>query len=650
MRQQALPPGFWPSLLSAEMVAKGKNALSFPLGAGDWLFWQENLADQGNRCVLRGRPIDQNQPVQQFSADDHALGSRVHEYGGCAYAVAVINGRLVAAYVNKADQALYVCHDLWQARQWQKVFWREHAALGDIQLCPWGVVFVLEQHVPDSATMPENMLIFCDWQGHTTSLHRGEDFYAGLQFADDFSCLAFLSWRRPHMPWDQSALWMIAVDADGEFAAAQSVWAQPGVAVFQPMFDGQNRLYYVADTQGFAQLYRYDDGYCLCDQAWEFSLPLWQLGMRVYAVRQDGVIVACAADQGVWRLGYLYTSLDTQAEWREISLEGAHVAQPVAVGAGFAALIMPPDDDEYIAYFAPESNDEITHAKQTELYQARIIAHAQGGATPECSSPPRKPWVIKPTPHHFAGQYGSVQGYWYLPSGLGDRPPPVIIRCHGGPSGQTDAAYRAKYQYWLSRGFALFDINYSGSTGFGRAYRQRLVQGWGVVDRDDCLDGLRDLLRRGWVDGDHAFISGSSAGGLTALNCLCHSDLFAGGVSVYGVADLIGLARTTHKFEADYLQTLIGPLPAAQQTYIARSPLYHAQNIRAPMLFLHGGKDPVVPLSQMLDMVTAIRAENPQAMIEIEIFPEEGHGFRDPQTVSLALERECAFYRRLLQQ
>ncbi|NQY81514.1 MAG: S9 family peptidase [Alphaproteobacteria bacterium] len=620
--------GFWDSPLSAQQVALGGNKLAFPRSCGHRLFWMECLADQGNRWVVRGCDVRTFQnmtaeneqtarAIQTLTPEGFSVASKVHEYGGIAYGVA--KGCLV--WINKSDQAVYRFDGDEHVRLFQDDTWR----FGEPVVCENGVVLVAE-HAKDDA-LPKNLLIFLDWHGELRVLHQGEDFYAAPILAPDTSWLVWITWNMPSMPWEQSQLWRADWLPEGTITEPRSIIDLENVAVFQPDFIPEGALHIVDDRRGVGMVTSPNHPDAISRQHAEHSLPLWQLGMRTYAGLGDGEYVMANAQDGVWSLG-----LVRGGEYVTLDIDGAHVSDPVMVNSGFAALIAPLDSPMQLRYW-PLGRCES---------QFSVMIHA-------AADPVMPEWAVRPESLNFAGPCGIVQGYFYAPKRIvAEQLPPVIIKSHGGPSGQTDPRFNLKHQFWVSRGFAVFDINYSGSTGFGRAYRERLQRRWGELDVADCIAGLEFLIADGRVAPDKAFISGSSAGGLTTLGCLCASHLFAGGVCAYGVADLENLAAITHKFEACYLNSLVGTLPKDAARYRARSPLYHAAKISAPVLFLQGSKDVVVPPAQTESMVNAIRSRADAPEVEVVYFKGEGHGFRDPQNIVRALEAELEFYQRQL--
>ncbi len=615
------------TILSAEQVISGQNRLAFPRGHGDFLYWMERLADEENRWVVRRRNINTQDDYETLTPAGFTLASKVHEYGGIAYGV----GDEGLVWINKSDQAVYHSFENTHQKLYQHPDWR----FGEPLVCKQGVILIAEKK--SSVGFPKNMLVFINWNSEVKILHSGADFYAAPALSPDKTQLLWMTWDMPAMPWQQSCLWGADFQADGTIQNAQRLFDQPNVAVFQPDFTPEGEITFVQDSSGFGCITLPEQEQearsgstatgkqkTITQENCEYGLPLWQLGMRTYtATGKQQQFIAARAKNGVWEL----VRQDPNQELI-FCLDDAHVSDPVAVGKGFAALVAPQDGAQQIGYW-PDANSEHT-----------IVLHKAA----DCHE---APWAVTPESLWFQGASGTVQGYFYCPKAR-DTLPPVIIKCHGGPSGQTDPALNLKHQFWLSRGLAIFDINYSGSTGFGREYLSRLEGQWGALDSADCIAGLEFLIKTKRVDPRKAFISGSSAGGLTVLNCLCHSDLFAGGVCAYGVADLESLVAITHKFEARYLDGLVGTLPEAKAVYQARSPLYKAGKIRAPMLFLQGKEDCVVPPEQTQTMIRAILDQPDAPEVTALYFDDEGHGFSNPDNLLRALQLEAEFYGEIL--
>ena len=601
--------------VTPEQVISGQNRLAFPRGHGNALYWMERLADEDNRWVVRRRHLEGKTTYETLTPEGYSLASKVHEYGGIAYGVGVQG----LVWINRTDQAVYLSKEDKHEKLYQHPDWR----FGEPVLCPQGVILIAEQKQPQG--FPKNMLVLLNWHGDLSVLHSGADFYAAPTLSPDQTRLLWLTWDMPAQPWQQGSLWHAHFQKEGTLQTPEQLLSADNVALFQPGFTPEGAVTVIEDSSGFGRIALPELSQSLGQEHHEYSLPLWQLGMRSYAPIGKGRFVAARSNGGVWQL-----VIQDEHKTRTLDmLDDAHVSDPVAVGQGFTALIAPRDGAQQLGYWPDVDKD---HVK---------IMH-QAGDLHEAS------WVITPESLWFEGPQGAVQGYFYCPETPEGVLPPVIIKCHGGPSGQTDPALNLKHQFWLGRGFAIFDINYSGSTGFGRHYLERLQGRWGELDSADCIAGLEFLIQTQRIDPKKAFISGSSAGGLTVLNCLCHSDLFAGGVCAYGVADLESLVAITHKFEARYLDGLVGELPKEQETYRARSPLYKAGNIRAPMLFLQGKQDFVVPPEQTRTMIHAIIDEPDAPEVTVQYFDDEGHGFSNPANMLRALELETGFYAEIL--
>jgi len=486
---------------------------------------------------------------------------------------------------------------------------------------------------PRAGGEPENFLASVDLAtGEVTPLARGADFYAFPRIDPVGERLAFLAWNHPAMPWDACELHVAEIRADGSLAAPGKVAGGRGEAIFQPAWSPVGDLYFVSDRGGFSNLHRRDsDGGATCILALEadFATPLWVFGLSTYAWLDANTLVCIFQQSGFWRLGTLDTATGrlnvVESELTELG--------PIFANQGRA-------------YFAGASAGLGTalYSFDGETREPRLVHRpAPSPIPPEAIAHPRA----------FDFQTSdsvTAHGLLYLPHNTVCEPlpgqrPPLLAICHGGPTASTSSALNLGIQFWTSRGFAVLDVNYRGSTGYGRAYRKMLDGQWGVADVEDCVAGARALAEQGLVDGGRMAIRGSSAGGFTVLCALAFHDAFAAGASYYGVCDLEALAADTHKFESRYLESLVGPYPDRLDIYRARSPIHAADRMSCPVIFFHGAQDRVVPPAQAEAMAAALRRRGMAA--PLLLFPDEQHGFRRQETICQALTAELSFYREI---
>jgi dipeptidyl aminopeptidase/acylaminoacyl peptidase len=619
------PCGAWPSPLSAEAVAEGSVRLGGLAIDGENLYWVESRpVEQGRLALLRKRG---GGDVEEVVRAPFSVRTRVHEYGGGAFSVA--GG--VVIFANDADQRLYRI-DTTRAAPWQAEALTAPQAIryADLQIDKrlGRVICVAERERPDGE--PENFIASISLaSGLASVLACGADFYAFPRLDAAGERLAFLSWNHPAMPWDACELHVADIAADGSLAPATKVAGSKHESIFQPAWSPKGILHFASDRSGFSNLYRVNsDGKvaCLCAAEAEFATPSWVFGLSTYAWLDDSTIACVFQKSGFWHLATLNGDtgrLDTIAtDLTELGWILAQGGRALFVGGSAAqapALYSVSVQSREVGLFHRPSPDLVA---ADAVAQPKAISFAtSGGAT--------------------------AHGLLYLPrnpdcEANADERPPLLVICHGGPTGSTSTALSLNLQFWTSRGFAVLDVNYRGSTGYGRAYRKALDGQWGIVDVDDCIAGARTLAAQGLVDGKRMAIRGSSAGGFTVLCALTFHDVFAAGASYYGVSDLEALAQDTHKFESRYLESLVGPYPLRRDLYLARSPIHSAERLSCPVIFFQGLQDRVVPPAQAKNMVQALRSRG--LVAPLVTFPEEQHGFRRKETIVRALTDELAFY------
>ncbi|GBQ44080.1 S9 family peptidase [Komagataeibacter sucrofermentans] len=630
------PYGTWTSPVSAALVAGQTVSLSDVRVDGRDIYWIEGRpAEGGRRVLVRARAGT----VGDVTPAPFDVGTRVHEYGGGAYSVC--QGRI--ALSNRRDGSVW----LMEGGQSRCLAAGAGLRFADLTFSADGrfLFCVREDHgvaegEPAAAIVVFDCMAVVDDPAFNggTPLVMGPDFLSSPRPSPDGRYLAWIEWDHPAMPWDATRLRVATLLQEGSdpprLAAPWTLAGEDGQAesVIEPSWDVAGRLLALSDRSGWWNLYRFDTTssapVAVAPMQAEIGQPHWIFGLRSYALLADGTILAMIISGGEARMACLRDGVATP-----VAL-GHPAGCPVPVeGGGFAWLDVPPDNAAAVVTGSMGLPPQVLRrATDLPLGPADIAL-------------PRA--ITFPLP---AGD-GTGQAFFYAPTssrhaGPADETPPLVVMAHGGPTGRASAAFSFKVQWWTSRGFAVVDVNYGGSTGFGRAYRQRLEGQWGVVDVDDCIAACHYLAGQGLVDPARIVIRGSSAGGLTVLLALARSDLFAAGTSLYGVTDLRALATDTHKFESRYLDTLVGPYPADEATYLARSPITQVAHIKAPVLFLQGLDDKVVPPSQARSMVAALRGQGvPCALYE---FAGEGHGFRQEATIRQAWELELAFYQQVL--
>ena len=630
------PYGSWPSLITTELLTAGTVRLGEVQVDGDDVYWIEGRSSESGRAVLVRRTPDG--VCLDLTPAPYNVRSRVHEYGGAAYAVR--DG--VVVFANFDDRRLYrldtAAPDGIPAALTPEGGFRYAAP--ELDLRRRRLVAIREDHT-DPAAEPVNTLVSLDLDGANDDGGRviveGSDFVSSPTLDADGRRLAWVTWDHPAMPWDRTTLWVADVTDGGSLSHARAV-TDGADAAKQPRWAPDGRLFYISEQGGWANITHLDVDAAdavpasLPTLELEFGRPGGLLGSSDYALASDGTVVCSWWDRGVGHLGTLDPAT---GKLSQIMMTAVAFDALQSVDGSVVVVTQEPLEPAAVTRvtFAPDGTATTMPLKRaTDLQVDRACLSLAEELT----------W------QNSAGL--TVHGFCYPPTNaeVAADPaelPPLLVLSHGGPSALASPALSLDVQYWTSRGFAVLDVNYGGSTGFGRAYRERLRGGWGVVDVDDCATGALALAELGRVDGDRLAIRGGSAGGYTTLCALTFTDVFAAGASLFGIGDLEALVRDTHKFESRYVDGLIGPYPEARELYRERSPIHHVDRLSSPMILLQGTDDVVVPPNQAQSMADALRAKGlPVALL---MFEGEGHGFRQQANISRALEAELYFYGRI---
>jgi dipeptidyl aminopeptidase/acylaminoacyl peptidase/uncharacterized protein (DUF2132 family) len=621
--------GTWKSPFSAELIAAQTLRLGQLAVMGDDILWTEGRPhEQGRNVLVWCSPEDGGKTVD-LTPQPLNVRSRVHEYGGGAFTI----GPKAAFFINDADSQIWRIRGNEAPAQLTHEGGKRFADMA-IDALNKRLICVCEDH-SDPSGEPRNSLVGVKFaNGQVQKLVTGHDFVSSPTLSPTGRQLAWLSWNHPHMPWDGTTLWRCEVRGDGSLSEPVHVAGGDAESIFQPSWSPNGDLYFVSDRSGWWNLYRArrDEVQALHPMEAEFGVPQWAFGLSTYGFDGRGRVVCSYAQSGQAHLAVL----DTRVQPMTFEPLGEPFSQisELKIGADFAVFIagQPDSPDAVVRLDLQTGEQQVLRKSSTARIDARCVSRAEH--------------ISYPTEN---GQV--AHAYFYAPThvghcGLPDELPPLVVMTHGGPTGCTTAAFKWAAQYWTSRGFAVVDVNYGGSTGHGRAYRERLNGQWGVVDVDDAVNAARFLVARGDVDAQRLVIRGSSAGGYTTLCALTFREFFKAGASHYGIGDLEALARDTHKFESRYLDKLVGPYPSEQALYQARSPIHHTARLSSPMILLQGAQDKVVPPAQAQAMFEAVKAKGlPVAYL---LFEGEQHGFRRPTNVRRALEAELYFYGQVL--
>ena len=626
MGKRCEPFGSWKSPIRAVDVfssALGLSGISF--GSGGELYWIEMRPAEKGRSVLVER--DAEGRVRDVTPEAYSVRTRVHEYGGGAY-LATPKG---IAFSNLSDQRVY-----WQHGD------RVQPLTPELPLRFANYVFdaardaliaVREDH--RGGGEPDNCLVALTLGSVGTQegrvLARGRDFYSSPRLSPDGSRLAWLCWDHPDMPWDAAELWTAQIGPPGELTDAHRVAGGREESVAQPSWSPDGDLYFVSDRSGWWNIHRLTDGGIeeVTSIEAEFAEPAWVFGAASYAFLPSGDLLASFTRDGRWALAQVDVG---SGGIHELALPFTWYSE-VRVARGRAIFLAGSPAQ------APSLVSLDLESKQIEVLRTSM-------------SVPAAEYLSKPEPLQCRARDGmTIHALYYPPrnpeyEGPPGVLPPLVTMAHGGPTSSTSTVFRPSIQYYTTRGIAVLDVNYRGSTGYGRTYRDALRGEWGRADVEDVCEAALQVARNGLADAGRLVITGRSAGGLTVLAALAFHDVFAAGASHYGIADFESLAAATHKFESRYLDRLVGPYPQAAETYHARSPLWHLERFHSPVLFLHGTEDPVVPLGQAQEIARRLRQQG--TPVETLFFEGERHGFRDAENLKRAMESELAFFARVL--
>jgi len=624
-RTQA-PYGSWQSPITADLLVKSTVGLQTFAAATSDMYWIESRAVEKGRCVVVHRSSAGD--VTDLTPAPFNTRTRAHEYGGGACTVA--DGIVYATHYGDnlvyrhesglaptpltADSAMYFAD-----------FVYDHAHVR--------LICVREDHTVIGEAVNALVSVPTDGSCEIQILASGHDFYSSPTISPDGKHLAWLSWDHPNMPWDGTELWLADVMENGQLTHKRLIAGGKEESIFQPQWSPDGVLHFISDRSNWWNLYRLeaDTGQvsCILAKEAEFGRPQWVFGMSTYAFTAAQEIVCAYNVRGLWRLGQLNCK---SGALTEIITHYTEIAGLRATAGSVIMEVASPTTAQAIARYTPATGhvEEIRVSSTVEVNEDDL-------SLPEA--------IEFPTT-----EGKTAFGFFYPPKNAvydasPNERPPLIVYTHGGPTSSASTARKLPISFWTSRGFAILDVNYGGSTGYGRQYRLRLSGQWGVVDVDDCEYGALYLVRRGDADAQRLAIRGGSAGGYTTLAALTFRDTFRAGASYYGVSNIEMLAQDTHKFESRYLDSLIGPYPEAKELYDARSPLLHADRLSCPVILFQGLDDKIVLPNQSEQMVAALRKKGvPVAYLPLE---GEGHGFRRAENITRTLEAELYFYAQI---
>ena len=621
------PYGSWKSPITSDSIVGGSIGLTQPLLDGDDIYWIEMRPTEGGRNIIVKR--DPTGSIHDLTPKDLNARTRVHEYGGGDYTVS--RGRVY--FSNFSDQRLYVQQPEAEPTPITPEVPMRYADMA-VDETRQRLICIREDHTrPDRE--PANALVSLKLDANDDGgivLASGNDFYSSPKISPDGSRLAWLTWNHPNMPWDGSVLWTARLDEHGMVHETQKIAGGDHESIFQPEWSPDGVLYFVSDRSGWWNLYRQTTDNAVevvHEMQAEFGMPQWGFGMSSYGFESKERIVCTYIDRGIFHLAFVNTSkmsLETiDAPYSDIRYVRA------ANGTAVLRVASPTEPAQIVRFDCNTRTFDILRRSNNLTIEPGYFSTPQPVEFPTTGGAKAHGFFYRPANHDYKSPEGER--------------PPLLIQIHGGPTAAATTALSLAIQYWTSRGIAVLDVNYGGSTGFGREYRQRLLGQWGIVDVDDCVNGARYLVERDEVDGNRLVITGGSAGGYTTLCALTFRDTFKAGASHYGVSDLEALQKDTHKFESRYWDGLIGPYPQRKDIYHERSPINFIDQLSCPVIFFQGLEDKVVPPNQAETMVEALR----EKQIPVAYLPFEGeqHGFRQAANIKRALDGELYFYSRV---
>ncbi len=617
--------GSWKSPITVEDVFAKFVWISEPQADGDNLYWCE-LRPEGRNVIVCRSAQGQTYDVTPAEFD---VRTRVHEYGGGDYLAA---GGMIY-FSNFSDQKMYRQAPGKQPQPFTRIEGMRYAD-GILDDAHGRIIAVREDHT-NPAIQAVNTLVGISTtkEGEEEILISGNDFYSTPRLSPKGDRLAWLTWNHPNMPWDGTELWVGELLPDGSIGKRTLVAGGQNESIFQPEWSPEGQLYLISDRTGWWNIYRWREQKleieAICPMEAEFGLPQWSFRRATYGFEKEGKLICSYIKDGLWHVASLNTRT-LQMQTFDIPYT---VIRYIHITAGKVYFIAgSATEPQALVQLNPNSSEiKILQRSGVVTVEAEYISVGQS--------------IEFPTDNGL-----TAFGFFYPPknkdfTGVQDSLPPLLVLSHGGPTGATIAVFSYEIQYWTTRGFAVLDVNYGGSTGYGRAYRERLNGKWGVVDVADCVNGARYLVDQKRVDGNQLAIEGGSAGGYVTLCAITFYKVFKAAASYFGLSDLEAFVKETHKFESRYLDSLVGPYPEQRELYRSRSPIHFIGQIACPLILIQGLDDPIVPPNQSEMIYEALRKRG--VPVTYLPFPGEQHGFVKAENNRRALEAETYFYSKI---
>jgi dipeptidyl aminopeptidase/acylaminoacyl peptidase len=624
LKTKTTPYGSWKSPITADLVASSAIRLDQIEVEKNNIYWSEmRPSEKGRNVIVKHSHDGNNSEVNQppFNAR-----TRVHEYGGGAYKV----NQDTVYFTNFNDQRLYKTNPNEAPTP--------ITPIGKLRYADFTFdnhrnrIICIREEQQQPSTEPANTIISVNLEGEDPKIiAAGNNFYSSPRISPDGKHLAWITWNHPNMPWDQTQLWTGRLTKNNTVQKPERIAGDLQESITQPQWSPDNTLFFISDRNGWWNLYSWKENRVkpVYQREAEFTNPPWTFAQSNYAFESNHKIVCSYTRRGEWHL----TQLDAKTgEQKEVKTPYTQISNLKAAN-GYAVFIGgSPQKPTSIVKL------DLKTQKTTILRESSNIQ-----VDPD--------YLSKPTPIEFPTENGlTAHAIHYKPKNKEytapqNTKPPLLVMVHSGPTAQTTTILSWAIQFWTSRGFTVIDVNYGGSTGYGRAYRQRLNGKWGIIDVDDCINAAEHLVHTGNADPNKLAIRGGSAGGYTTINALTFRNLFKAGASYYGISDLKALTKDTHKFESRYFETLVGPYPEREDLYHNRSAINFLDKLQTPMILFQGLEDKIVPPNQAQLIVNALRRKGcPVAYLTFE---GEQHGFRQAENIKRSLEAELYFYSKI---
>jgi len=626
MKNKKIAPfGSWASPVKAKSIAAEHIGLGQIEIDENQVYWVENRPSEEGRNVI----VTQNSKGGNFDVipPSYNARTRVHEYGGGSFAVK----DKIICFSNFEDQNLYIKIP---GKDIKPLTENNNSRYADLSIdMKFKRVICVREENKNFGKEPDNTIVGIplEFSDKIRTLIWGNDFYSSPRLSPDGRKIAYLTWNHPQMPWDGTELWVAALNLDGSIGKKEKIAGSRKESIFQPEWSPDNVLYFISDRNNWWNIYRFNKNKVesFVTMKSDFGLPQWVFGLSTFDFYSGDKIVCSYTKEGKWYLGFL--DLETK-DLDLIKTKYDTISYVKVMGENLIMKAASPLKPPALVRLNMNTRKSKVLRRSTDIsIPLEYISVPESVVFPSKGGEKTYGFYYSPKNRKFKGPRGEK--------------PPLIVIVHGGPTSSTSTALDLKKQFWTSRGFAVFDVNYGGSSGYGRNYRDRLKGKWGIKDVDDCINGVKFLVKKGKADGERLIIRGGSAGGYTVLCALTFRDFFRAGASYYGVSDLVKLTKETHKFESHYLNSLIGKYPEKIKLYEERSPINSAGKLCVPVIFFQGAEDKVVPPEQSESFVSVL--EKKGVPVSYILFEKEQHGFRKAQNIKRSLEAELYFYARV---